>query len=318
MAFAVSIEEPPPIGTTTVPSSPKSRSAAAPARRSRRPGFGSTLVEERRLDARGGEDAHDRVDDARSHDARVGDDEDARATGRATSSGSASIAPTPKQDPIAQDDLDRAIGEVAVTQDLRGRCRSTCRGGPSASAGSRRRGTSARSSTPSGLSKTQTSSKSRSSGSVIESGAVRRSPPNVNSSSGRRPQRGQSSPSISASPPSPGRPGRGRAGTGRARTARSAPAAGPWRSARPSPSPPAGMALKPHVPQPVVTRKPSTPVCAHDRAESRPRCRRCRPTCAGCAGREERQQARDLVGVARSAANDDWREYDGWRRTRRR
>ena len=45
--------------------------------------------------------------------------------------------------------------------------------------------------------------------------SARRSPPNVNSSSGRRPQRGQSSHSISASPPSPGRPGRGRAGSGR-------------------------------------------------------------------------------------------------------
>ena len=88
---------------------------------------------------------------------------------------------------------------------------------------------------PSGFSKTQTSSKSRSSGSVIQSGTARRSPPNVNSSIGRRPQRGQSSQSISASPPSPGRPGRGRAGSGRARTARSARAAGPWRSARPSP-----------------------------------------------------------------------------------
>ena len=61
----------------------------------------------------------------------------------------------------------QAIGTVSVE----------CRAAPSASAGSRRRGTSAPS-WPSGLSNIQTSSKSRSSGSSIESGTVRRSPPN--------------------------------------------------------------------------------------------------------------------------------------------
>jgi len=64
---------------------------------------------------------------------------------------------------------------------------------------------------PSGLSKIQTSSKSRASASSIVDGAVRRSPPKTYSSSGRRPQRGQSSHSISEYRPSRRRPAHGRA-----------------------------------------------------------------------------------------------------------
>ena len=176
----------------------------------------------------------------------------------ATTSGSRSIAPTPNRTrlrrTISNDRSARRVTPTSTTVSVEVSRRTV----------SQRRQPTAWNQrsvvTPSGFSKIQTSSKSRSSGSVIQSGTARRSPPNVNSSIGRRPQRGQSSQSISASPPSPGRPGRGRA------RKRSSPNGAMSAGGRPVamnsaiPSPPAGIALKPHVPHPVVIGKPSTPV----------------------------------------------------------
>ena len=117
----------------------------------------------------------------------------------------------------------------------RGPGRRSCRAGSSASAGSH--GVEpALGRLPSGFSKIQTSSKSRSSGSVIESGTSRRSPPNVNSSSGRRPQRGQVEPQHQRVP---AEPWSARTWSRRNRSsengAMSSGVAGRWRSARPSP-----------------------------------------------------------------------------------
>ena len=64
------------------------------------------------------------------------------------------------------------------------------------------------------------------------------------------------------------------------------------------PSPPAGIALKPHVPQPVVTRKPSTRGRAHDRAVVDGDVAQPGPRPQDPHVTQERQQQRDLVGVA--------------------
>ena len=93
------------------------------------------------------------------------------------------------------------------------------------------------------------------------------------------------------------RPGRGRARTGRGRTGRSRAGARPVAISSAMPSPPAGIALKPHVPQPVVMRKPSTPVApmiglkSAEMSQMPAHGRRIR-ICA-----QERQQPRDLVRV---------------------
>ena len=78
------------------------------------------------------------------------------------------------------------------------------------------------------------------------------------------------------------------------------------------PSPPAGIALKPHVPQPVVTKKPSTGLAlmiglkSTEMSQMPAHCRRMR-SCE--------RNGRSLVILyvyERSAANDDWRADRVW------
>ena len=72
------------------------------------------------------------------------------------------------------------------------------------------------------------------------------------------------------------------------------------------------MALKPQVPQPVVTRKPSTPVTPMIGLKSAEMSQIPAHVAQDPQVAQERQQPRDLVArTPRSAANDDWREYDG-------
>ena len=138
--------------------------------------------------------------------------------------------------------------------------RCGCPGGSCASGGSRPRGTSARWWARRRCRASRRGRGPRRSGSVMRSGTRGSSPPKRNSSIGRPPQCGQVSQSISGSPPSWGRPSSPRGRSGRGRTARSARASVPVAISSASCSPAAGMALKPHVPQPVESRKPSTPV----------------------------------------------------------
>ena len=185
----------------------------------------------------------------------VGDHE-RPAADRADHSGSCRIDPTPKRTRSRSDSSSVRSASVGISGppapvDVVSR-------GPSASAGSPRRGTSARSGRRRG-SRTPTPRRSR----ARPGRRSRRDGPPLaaeanSSTSGDRSAGSRAE--LNASPPSRGRPWCGRARTGRARTARSGRSAGPWRSARPSASPPAGIALKPHVPQPVVIRKPSAPV----------------------------------------------------------
>ena len=303
IALAASIAEPPPIATTTVIVEPeRARSAAAPRstvaprRGSARPRRSSTV------DAAAGPRRSTRSATPAATTPGSVTMNAREPPAAATSSGSRAIAPDPEPHAVAQR-RSRSAGRPAavIAAGPRGPGRRSCRGGPSASAGSRTRGTSARSSRRRGSRRSRPRRSRASSASVIESGTSRRSPPNVNSSSGRRPQRGQSSQSISASPPSPGRPGRGRARTGRARTARSAPACRPVAMSSAIASPPAGIALKPHVPQPVVTRKPVDAGLAHDRREvdrdvADPGPRAQDPQVA-----QERQEPGDLVASSRAA-----------------
>ena len=119
------------------PSSPKARSASAPRSTVEAPGFGSTSAKTAGLEAGCGEHAEDAVDDARPADARVGHHEHPRATGRGDHLGESLDRADPEQDPVAQDDLELAVGQRASPRRSRRPCRSRCRGGPSASAGSR-------------------------------------------------------------------------------------------------------------------------------------------------------------------------------------
>ena len=218
-------------------------------------------------------------------DARVGHDERARAAGRGDHLGECARSRRPRTGPGCAGSSRTGGRPGVVTR----RTSSTVSVEVSRRTVSQRRQPAAWNQRsvvgPSGLSKTQTSSKSRSSGSVIQSGTGRRSPPNVNSSIGRRPQRGTGEPEHQRVPAEPWSAStwsrRKRSSANGAISAGGRPVA----ISSAMPSPPAGIALKPHVPQPVVTRKPSTPVGAHDRASSRRRCRRSRPTSAGSAGR---------------------------------
>ena len=154
----------------------------------------------------------------------------------ATSSGSRAIAPTPKYDPVAQHDLDLAIGEAGHGSDLDDLGRSLV----SRRTVSQRRQPAAWNQrsvvTPSGLSNTQTSSKSRSSGSVDRRRArdvARRRTRTRRAAGGRsagsrarasaRPRRALVGQRVVA----PEAIERERRDQGRR--------AGPWRSARPSP-----------------------------------------------------------------------------------
>ena len=238
-ALAASIDEPPPTGTTTVSSSPNSRSAAAPRSTVEAPGFGSTssnTADSRPAAARTARTSSMTPEPWTPGSVTTKTREPPAA---ATTSGSRPIAPTPKWTRLRRTisicrSARRVIDMTSTTVSVDVSRRTVSQRRQPAEWNQRSVVT------PSGFSKTHTSSKSRSSGSVSQSGTARRSPPKVNSSIGRRPQRGQVSHSISGSPPSPGRPGRGHVGSGRARTARSAPAGGPWRSARPSPRHPPG------------------------------------------------------------------------------
>ena len=224
--------------TTTVPAEPeRPQGRRRRARRSTAPGFGSTSSKTPVSMPAASSTSSDPVDDARTRRTPGSVTTKARrAAGRARrASGRPLDRADPEPDAVAQAHLERAVGERGSRSDLEhvvdarvapDRQPAPAARGVEPALGRRRRRGSRRS-------RPRRSRARR--GRSIASGTGRRSPPNANSSSGRRPQRGQSSQSISASPPSPGRPGRGRAGSDRARTARSAPASGPWRSARPSP-----------------------------------------------------------------------------------
>ena len=95
-----------------MPASPKpcQRGRAALDRRGARVGL--DLGEDGRLDAGRREHAEHPVDDARAADARIGHHEDARATGRGDHLGESLDRPDPEPDPVAQDDLELAVGQA--------------------------------------------------------------------------------------------------------------------------------------------------------------------------------------------------------------
>ena len=251
LTLAESIDEPPPTGTTTVPSSPNADSAPMP--RGDRQGTGVRLdrVEQRVLTPA----ASSTPTTARrpgADDPWVGDDERALTTDSRTSSGR-------WRRPRRRSGLGREAAVPAFDRPGSSpphRTSSTRSPLVSRRTVSQRRQPSAWNQrsvvAPSGLSKIQTSSKSRASGSVDRRGAVRRSPPNTNSSSGRRPQRGQSS--VASARPRRAVVGQDVvAGETIEREGRDERRRRPVAISSAMPSPPAGIALKPHVPQPVVT-----------------------------------------------------------------
>ena len=120
--------------------------AAAPRSTVAAAGFGSTSSKTAGREAGRRERVDDRIDDPGPPDARIGHDEGARAAGRGDHLGESLDRPDPEQDPVAQDHLELAVGQARHRDDLERPCRSRCRAGPSASAGSRPSGTSARSS----------------------------------------------------------------------------------------------------------------------------------------------------------------------------
>ena len=146
MAFAVSIDEPPPTGDDDRPVEPE----VAQRRRAAldgRGGRGSARPRRRRRVGMPAAARHseDRVDDARPV-ARPGSvtTKTREPPAAATTSGSRSIDPTPNSTRLRRTiSNDRSASRVMRPPR---RCRSRCRAGPSASAGSRTRGTSARSS----------------------------------------------------------------------------------------------------------------------------------------------------------------------------
>ena len=111
-ALAVSIDEPPPTGTTTVPDSPNARSAVGAPLDRRGARVRLDLREDRGLEAGCREHAEHAVDDARPADARVGHDEHPRATGRGDHLGESLDRADAEMDPVAQDDLDLAVGQA--------------------------------------------------------------------------------------------------------------------------------------------------------------------------------------------------------------
>ena len=143
-ALAVSIEEPPPIATTTVPSSPKVRSAAAPRSTVEAAGFGSTSSNSAVSTPASARTASARstTPDARTPGSVTTKTREPPAA--ATTSGSRAIAPTPKKT-LLRSTISIWRSARRVTAGLRRPGPRSCRAGRSASAGSPRRGTSARS-----------------------------------------------------------------------------------------------------------------------------------------------------------------------------
>ena len=191
MALAVSIAEPPPTGTTTVPSSPKRAGPPRRAPRSRRPGSARLRRSTPASTPAACEHAHDRstTPDRRTPGSVTTKTREPPTA--ATTSGSRAIDPTPNSTRFRRVDLEPAVGQGRQSATSSTASSASCRAGPSASAGSRRRGTSARSRRRPG-SRTPRPRRSRARpGPSIQSGTARRSPPNVNSSRDRRPQRGQ-------------------------------------------------------------------------------------------------------------------------------
>ena len=124
---------------------PAARRRRAP--RWRRPGWARRRRRARSSRPAAVEDAEDMVDDAGGDDARVGHDEDARRADRRDQLGERLDRADPEADPVAQGQLESADRRATdIVSAPRGRGRRWCRGGRSASAGSRTRGTSARSS----------------------------------------------------------------------------------------------------------------------------------------------------------------------------
>ncbi len=120
-------------------------SAAAPRSTVEAAGFGSTSSNTAVSRPALGQHGEDAIDDAGAADARIGHDEDPRATGRGDQLGESRDRADPEVHPVAQHDLDLAIGEAGHVSDLDDLVDRWCRAGRSASAGSRPRGTSARS-----------------------------------------------------------------------------------------------------------------------------------------------------------------------------
>ena len=241
-----------------MPSSPKARSAAAPRSTVEAPGFGSTSSKTAGLETGRREHAEDPVDDARAADARIGHDEDARATGRGDHLGEPLDRTDPEEDAIAQDDLDLPIGEP-------GHATST-----TVSVEVSRRTVSQR-----------RQPKAWNQRSVVDAVGVVEDPDLVEVALVRVGDRvGDGAPlaaegelvdraatAARAVEPEhqrvPAEPWSARTWSRRKRSSpNGAISAGgrPVAISSAIPSPPAGIALKPQVPQPVVTRNPSTPV----------------------------------------------------------
>ena len=204
--------------TTTVPSSPKSRQAAAPrstvdgspgSARPRRTARSSRPAAARTLE--------DAVDDARP-DGRPGRSRRRRARHRplATTSGSRSMAPTPKQDAIAQDDLERPVGQAASLSDLQHRIgRGVAPDRQPAPAAERVEPALGRRAVGVLEDPDLVEVALVGVGDPVRDGAALAAERELVDRTAAAARAGRAS-SISGSPPSPGRPGRGRAGSGRA------------------------------------------------------------------------------------------------------
>ena len=94
--MAVSIEEPPPIGTTTVPSRPKARSAVAPRSTVEAAGFGSTSSKTRVSTPASASTASARSTTPEARTPGSVTTKTREPPAAATTSGSRAIAPTPK------------------------------------------------------------------------------------------------------------------------------------------------------------------------------------------------------------------------------
>ena len=145
IALAASIADPPPSATTTVPCSPTARSVVAPSSTVAPDGFGSTSLNiVAAIEAASRTSSASAATPATTTPGSV--TRKARAPpAAATSSGSRRSAPTPNTTRL-RSVISSSRSARPVTAAPRAPGRGSCRDGRSASADSRRRGTSARSS----------------------------------------------------------------------------------------------------------------------------------------------------------------------------